>query len=112
MTAKVQNKTSKHIIDMICQYFDKMGYPTIVKCDNSPFGSDEFDRFATEYNIKFKFSSPRYAQSKEKGVAIAKNILKRCYEANDVGKFQYRLLEYNTTPISSMKITPSELFFG
>lgn len=112
---KLNNKTSKHIINTICGVFDKIGYPTIMKCDNSPFGSSEFDQFASEYNIKFKFSSPRYPQSNglaEKGVAIAKNILKRCYEANEADQFQYRLLEYNTTPIASMHLTPSELFFG
>lgn len=112
---KLNNKTSRHIIDTICGVFDKVGYPTIMKCDNSPFNSADFDRFATDFNIKFKYSSPRYPQSNglaEKGVAIAKNILKRCYEANEVDQFQYRLLEYNTTPIASMRLTPSELFFG
>lgn len=65
--------------------------------------------------MKFDFSSPRYPQSNglsEKAVGISKNILKRCYEANEVDQFQYRLLEYNTTPIASMRLTPSELFFG
>ncbi|XP_017479869.1 PREDICTED: metabotropic glutamate receptor-like protein R [Rhagoletis zephyria] len=36
----------------------------------------------------------------EKGVAIAKNILKRCYETNEVDHFQYRIMEYNTTPVA------------
>lgn len=45
-------------------------------------------------------------------MAIAKNILKRCYETNEVDKFPYRILEYNTTPLASMCLTPSELFFG
>lgn len=115
ISLKLNSKTSKHIIDIVCGVFDKVGYPTIIKCDNSPFGSAEFDRFAAEYNIQFKFSSPRYPQSNgmaEKAVAIAKNILKRCYEANEVNQFQYRILEYNTTPIASMRLTPSELFFG
>lgn len=61
------------------------------------------------------FSSPRYPQSNglsEKAVGIAQNMLKRCHEANEVDQFQYRLLEYNTTPIASIRSTPSELFFG
>lgn len=72
-------------------------------------------KFSNDFNVKFSHSSPRYPQSKglaEKGVAIAKNILKRCYEMNEVDQFQYRILEYNTTPIAGMKLTPSELFFG
>lgn len=45
-------------------------------------------------------------------MAIAKNILKRCYESDEVDQFQYRILEYNTTPVAGMRLTPSELFFG
>lgn len=85
---KVNNKTSKHIIDIICGVFDKIG---------------------------FKFSSPRHPQSNglsEKGVGISKNILKRCYEENQVDQFQYRIPEYNATPIASMRLTPSEIYFG
>lgn len=111
----VDNKTSGHIIDIIVRVFNKIGYPSRIKCDNSPFNSAEFEKFARRYNIQFTYSSPRYAQSNglaEKGVAIAKNILKRCYETNSVDQFQYRILEYNTTPIASMQLSPSEMFFG
>ena len=76
------NRTSKHIIEQINQIFFKVGFPTILKCDNSPFGSREFDNYASEFNIKFKFSSPRYPQSNglaEKGVAIAKRQMKLRY---------------------------------
>lgn len=112
---RLNNKTSGHIIGKIREIFDKIGYPSVIRCDNSPFSSAEFDRFASEFNIQFRFSSPRYPQSNglaEKGVAIAKNILKRCYESDEVDQFQYRILEYNTTPVAGMKLTPSELFFG
>lgn len=109
----LKNKTSGHIIAEINKVFFKVGFPTVIKSDNSPFGSREFDNYASEFNIRFKFSSPHYPQSNglaEKGVAIAKNILKRCYEANDVESYQYRILEYNTTPVASMQLSPVELF--
>lgn len=112
---RLNNKTSKHIIENIRGLFDRVGYPTIIRSDNSPFGSAEFDRFANEYNIQLKFSSPRYAQSNglaEKAVAISKNIVKRCYETNAIDQCQYKILEYNTTPVASIGLTPSELFFG
>lgn len=115
VAAGIDNKTSGHIIDIIVRVFNKIGYPSRIKCDNSPFNSAEFEKFARRYNIQFTYSSPRYAQSNglaEKGVAIAKNILKRCYETNSVDQFQYRILEYNTTPIASMQLSPSEMFFG
>nr|XP_029732663.1 uncharacterized protein LOC115268706 [Aedes albopictus] len=84
-------------------------------CDNVPFNSSAFDSYANECNIEFVFSSPRYPQSNglaEKGVAIAKNILRRSYEAGDVKSFRYRLLEYNSTPVASMGVSPCQLFFG
>lgn len=71
--------------------------------------------YCNETNITVNFSSPRYPQSNglaEKGVAIAKNLLKRCYATGDVQTFQYRLLEYNTTPVASMGHSPAQLFFG
>lgn len=48
----------------------------------------------------------------EKAVSIAKNILKRCYEAREIGQFQYNILQYNVTPVASMRLTPAQLFFG
>ena len=80
-----------------------------------PFGSREFDSHASKLNIKLKFLNPRYPQSNglvEKGLAIAKNKLKRCYEAIEVALYQYRTLEYNTTPVAGMQLSPPTLFFG
>ena len=111
----IKNKASSHITDKFQLIFNKIGYPSIIKSDNAPFNSSEFMKFSRDFNIQVKYSSPRYPQSNglaERGVAIAKNILKRCYEANEVNQFQYRILEYNTTPVASMNLTPSELFFG
>lgn len=79
----VRNKTVRHIVEILSNMFNRLGYPALIRCDNSPFGSAEFERFAEESNIELRFSSPRYPQSNglaEKGMAIVKNILKRCYE--------------------------------
>lgn len=111
----LSNKTARHIVGKLKSNFNKIGYPTVVKSDNVPFNAREFEEFASDYNIIMKFSSPRYPQSNglaEKGVAIAKNILKRCVEERDTENYQYRILEYNTTPVASMRLTPAQLFFG
>lgn len=115
VSIKLNNKTSGHIIEKIQAVFNQIGYPTVIRCDNSPFGSSQFAQFANKFNIEFRYSSPRYAQSNglaEKGVAIAKNIIKRCFEANKVENIQFCILEYNTTPVASLGMAPSELFFG
>lgn len=107
------SKSSTDIVVKLGEFFDVVGYPTIIRADNNPFNSRDVRNWAQEYNIQLKFSSPRYPQSNglaEKGVAIAKNILKRSIESK--GNFQHNVLEYNTTPVASLGFTPSELFFG
>ena len=112
---RLEDKTLRSVCKLFDRYFECFGYPTIIRCDNVPFNSKECERYANKNNIEFQFSSPRYPQSNglaEKGVAIAKNILKRSYEMREVDQFQYRILEYNTTPLASMQLSPSQLFFG
>lgn len=73
------------------------------------------NKFADDCNIKLIFSSQKYPQSNglaEKGIAIAKNLLKQCYKIGEKDMFQYRILEYNITPVASMKVSPAQLFFG
>lgn len=115
ISRQLSEKSARHVIDVLDRVFCDYGYPTQIRCDNVPFNSSAFDSYANECNIEFVFSSPRYPQSNglaEKGVAIAKNILKRSYEAGDVKSFRYRLLEYNSTPVASMGVSPCQLFFG
>lgn len=115
MSRRLADKSARQVIRVLDDIFCAYGYPTQIRSDNVPFGSREFEMYASEVNVVLKFSSPRYPQSNglaEKGVAIAKNVLKRCYEVGDVSSFQYRLLEYNCTPVAGMKLSPSELFFG
>lgn len=112
---ELKNKSASHVIEAVTAVFVKVGFPTIIRCDNVPFNSRQFHEFALQYNIKFQFSSPRYPQSNglsEKAIGISKNILMRLYEAYDVQSYQYHILEYNTTPVAGMKLAPSELFFG
>lgn len=112
---RLRSKSSAHIIELLHKMFSCYGYPTEIRADNSPFGSREFESFANDTNIVFKFSSPRYPQSNglaEKGVAIAKNIVRRCHEDGAMNQLAYRILEYNATPIASMGMSPASLFFG
>lgn len=111
----LRNKTSGHVIEKIKEVFERIGYPSVIRADNSPFSSSEFERFANESNVQFRFSSSRYPQSNglaEKGVAIAKNILKRCLEEGNRKKFQQNILGYNSSPVASLGFAPCELFFG
>lgn len=63
----LNNKSSGHIIVKLKGIFNRVGFPTNIKCDNVPFGSGEFVEFAGKCNIVMKFSSPRYPQSRKGG---------------------------------------------
>ena len=109
----MKEKSARHVIEIFDSIFCRYGYPTEIKSDNVPFNSREFEQHACDYYVSLKFSSPRYPQSNglaKKAVAIAKNILKRCYELEETEKFQYRILEYNTIPVASMQMSPSQLY--
>lgn len=115
LSENLAHKTAGCVIDTLKKIFTKVGYPTTIRCDNNPFNSLEMENFFNDANIVVKFSSPRYPQSNglaEKGVAIAKGLLKRCFEANEKDNFQYHILEYNNTPVADLQLAPTQLFFG
>lgn len=112
---KIPNKSIDSVINYLERTFNSHGYPTEIRTDNGPFNSKKFLQFASKFNIVVKFSSPNYPQSNglaEKAVAIAKSIVKKAIDENKSHEFAYRLLEYNTTPIPSMGISPCQLFMG
>ncbi|CAI6345003.1 unnamed protein product [Macrosiphum euphorbiae] len=78
-----------------------------------PFNSNEFQNFATDWEFVITTSSPRYPKSNglaEKGVSIAKSILKR----SDEGKVdkQLMLLEYRNSAIIGSKFSPAQLLMS
>lgn len=112
---KISNKSIDSVIKYLERMFNSYGYPTEIRTDNSPFNSKKFLQFASKFNIVVKFSSPYYAQSNglaEKAVAIAKSIVRKAIDENKSHEIAYRLLEYNSTPIPSMGLSPCQLFMG
>lgn len=53
----------------------------------------------------------RKAMAWQKKTLPLQNILKKCYEENTVHEFTNRILEYNITPVASMRMSPT-VFFG
>ncbi|EFA12171.1 hypothetical protein TcasGA2_TC002322 [Tribolium castaneum] len=80
---RLQGKTAAHLTIKFKEIFSRYGIPEELVSDNMPFDSYEFRRFATEWDFSLSTSSPRYPQSNgmaERGVQIAKNILRKSYE--------------------------------
>lgn len=111
----LETKSVREVIRKLKETFGAVGYPTVIRSDNSPFNSNEFREFAREHNIRLVFSSPRYPQSNglaEKGVAIAKGLIKRAEEAGSFGNMAHHVLENNCAPVASLGVAPVQLFFG
>ncbi|KAK9695353.1 hypothetical protein QE152_g32623 [Popillia japonica] len=75
-----------------------------------PYSSYEFKKFAKEWNFNICTLSPRYLKSNglaERAVGICKGMLRTCHEAGVV--IVLALLEYRTTPVKELKVSPSEL---
>lgn len=107
---ELESKTAHSVISKLKPIFARFGTPGIFISDNNPFSSSEFLKFAQKWNIKVITSSPRYPKSNglaERAVGISKNLLRKCYEAN-IDIFE-ALLEYRTTPLSGLNVSPSEL---
>ena len=61
---KLKSTTSRGIIEAMKAVFSRYGIPQTVRSDNGPqYSSEEFSKFAAEYNFYHETSSPHFAQS-------------------------------------------------
>lgn len=105
----VNNKAAMEVIEKLKCIFVRYGIPRYLICDNNPFNSFEFQKFATDWDFEHNFSSPRFPQSNgmaEKAVGIVKNIFRKTNDIN-VG-----LMEYRNTPLSDLNLSPAQLMFN
>ena len=78
-----KDKSARSVIDAIKDVATTHGYPEEIVADNTPFNSAECRKFAEEHDFVINNTSPRYPKANglaEKGVNIAKNILKKAQE--------------------------------
>ncbi|KAK3910176.1 hypothetical protein KUF71_004050 [Frankliniella fusca] len=90
------SKSSKAVIDQLRSIFSTHGVPEIIFGDNNPLNSQECHDFATSLGSKIITSSPEYPGSNglaEKGVHIAKQLLKKC--SDEQTHYLDALREYN-----------------
>lgn len=105
----IANKQSSEIIDKLKVIFSVHGIPRYLVADNMPFSSQEFRKFAKEWDFEIINSSPRYPKSNgqaESAVKIAKSIIKKCYDLNK--DIYTAIMEYRNTPIKDVECSPSQ----
>ena len=86
----------------------------MLKSDNGLcYSSREFQQFLEFYQIHHITSSPHHPQSNgfpEALVGISKKLMEKSIK--DGKPWNYRLLQYRVTPISSMNLSPLEALTG
>lgn len=111
---KVPEKSATQMIKNLEDTFLNYGYPVNIRADNNPFAAKAIKDFCQKRNVKIRFSSPRYPQSNglaERGVGIAKNIMKKVIHKG-WNEYKAQIQEYNTTKVVGKGASPSELFYG
>ena len=107
---KLDNLSSKNTIAYVKSTFSRNGVPYIFFTDNEcQFSSQEFKDFATKYGFTYRTSSPTYPQSNGQAERTKQTVKALLKKASDPYK---ALLDYRTTEIPDIGISPAQIFFG
>ncbi|CAC5385760.1 Uncharacterized protein K02A2.6 [Mytilus coruscus] len=115
---RMSSTTSEKTINALRCLFSSHGIPTEIVSDNGPqFTSSEFETFLKKNGVKHILSAPYHPSSNgeaERAVRTFKQAMKTV--KNESGTLSEKLcrflLGYRTTPHSTTKRTPAELFVG
>lgn len=105
----LKGKTARDVVKAFKIAFSCHGIPSIVISDNMPFNSYECKKFAKSWDFQIVTSSPHHSRSNgqaESGVKIAKTILRKNTDMYGA------LLEYRSTPLPSLNVSPAQLLFS
>ena len=111
---RLPNSSSHVVIKELGLVFTELGRPFVLRSDNGPcYTSKEFHNFLSFYQVDHITSSPHYPQSNgfaEALVGIAKKLMEKSVKEGKL--WNYGLLQYRTTPISSTLPSPLEMLTG
>ena len=100
------------VIEVFEEVFETFGTADRIRSDNGPQFRKPFSRWCSENGIIHETSSPENPQSNghaERGVRIAKNLLKKSANMSDYRK---NMAIYRNTPTGDGIGSPSELMFN
>lgn len=108
--ARLHRCTTKDTISALTQVFATHGIPQILRSDNGPqFNSKEFREYCNGLGIEHVTSSPNFQSSNglsERAVQTVKRLWKKAADP------YLALLDYRTTPIEGLGLSPSQLLMG
>lgn len=110
---KIPDKSAHSVKSVLKKLFSSYGAPDYFLSDNVPYNSKLFKDFAKEWHFEAITSSPYYPKGNglaEKGVSIAKSLLKKSVITNvDI---DILLFDYRNTPLTQIKLSPAQLFLN
>ena len=106
----LSDQRSKTTIEALKAQFARHGIPKVIRSDSGPqYTSEEFARFCKEYGITHRTSSP-YCPSMngeaERAVQTVKSLWRKALDR------QLALLDYRTTPLEGINMSPAQLLMG
>ena len=107
---RLQDLRSKATIEVLKAQFCRHGIPEVIRNDGGPqFASKDFARFCKEYGIAHKTSSPHFPSANgevERAVQTVKRLWRKATDK------QLALLDYRTTPLEGVNLSPAQLLMG
>ena len=111
---RLPNSSTHVVIKELGLVFTEHGRLFILRSDNGPYySSREFHNVLSLYQVDHVTSSPHYPQSNgfaEALVGITKKLMEKSVKEGKL--WNYGLLQYRTTPISSTLPSPLEMLTG
>uniref|UniRef100_A0A3B3HY91 Gypsy retrotransposon integrase-like protein 1 n=1 Tax=Oryzias latipes TaxID=8090 RepID=A0A3B3HY91_ORYLA len=107
---KLKDQRSSTTIEALKTQFSRHGIPAILRTDNGPqYTSAEFKEFCQSYGIQHKTSSPHTPHSNGEAERAVQTVKRLWSKAKD--KY-LALLDYRTTPLESVGLSPAQLLMG
>ncbi|XP_035989083.1 uncharacterized protein K02A2.6-like [Fundulus heteroclitus] len=107
---ELKDQRSCTTIEMLKSQFSRHGIPTVLRTDNGPqYVSEEFRDFCENYGISHLTSSPHTPHSNGE-VERAVQTVKRLW--NKASDKHLALLDYRTTPLETVELSPAQLLMG
>ncbi len=108
---RLGNQSTSHaVIIALKSIFSRHGIPRLLVTDNGPcYSSREFRQFVKDWEFEHVTSSPKYPRSNgmaERYVGTVKSLLKKATDP------YLSMLEFRTTPIDDLGLSPAQLLMG
>ena len=111
---RLPNSSTHMVMKELGLVSTELGRPFVLRSDNGPcYSSKEFHNFLSFYQVDHVTSSPHHPQSNgfaEALVDITKTLMEKSVKEGKL--WNYGLLQYRTTPISSTLPSPLEMLTG